>query len=133
MRPHLEVMTEHAFVKRVHRHLPSELYRWKVADRYTNGVPDAWYSGPAGDLWVEYKYLPRTPRRVFTPALSALQKKWLIERHREGRNVAVVVGCPDGALPITAENIEQRIKPTHWLSIKELVTWITAHCLPKPP
>jgi hypothetical protein len=64
-------------------------YQQAMSDRLRPGVPDCWYSGIKGDLWVEYKFQPAL--RVVTPALTELQKAWLNGRYEEGRNVAVVV------------------------------------------
>ena len=62
---------------------------------YRSGTADVWYSGSAGDMWVEYKYVPlvpaRAPIRVRT-LLSARQLQWLKHRHAEGRTVAVILG-----------------------------------------
>ena len=63
---------------------------------YTSGVPDVWFSGAKGDLWVEFKFVSKLPSRVpLRPydLLSSLQEKWLRERYEEGRNVAVIIGC----------------------------------------
>lgn len=76
-----------------------ELYRWKIHDSYESGVADSWYSGDKADLWVEYKYVQALPVRANVKLdLSALQKDWLRSRHKEGRNVAVIVGSPDGGV-----------------------------------
>ena len=89
---------------------PARVYAWKVADRYTAGVPDNWYSGRVGamrDLWVEYKYLPRLPKVIDltkgkNPMLSKLQQGWLQDRHAEGRAVAVILGSPFGGMVFPA-------------------------------
>lgn len=66
---------------------------------YRGGTPDVWYSGPRGDLWVEYKWIPRVPKRgTVVPELSALQLDWLTKRKAEGRNVMVIVGAPGGGV-----------------------------------
>jgi hypothetical protein len=118
-------MSEHHFVRSVHRRLPVTVYRWKVADRYTNGIPDAWYSGALGDVWVEYKYLPRTPRSAFEVPLTPLQLKWLSEREAEGRNVAVIVGCPKGAAILSAKDCTKKVEVNNWIPIAEVANWIT--------
>lgn len=90
---------ETTFIHSIHKHLPSALYRMKNNNPYTGGVPDVWYSGSLGDLRVEYKFLPRVPQRgSVRPAelLSPLQTEWLRGRHKEGRAVAVIIGCPTG-------------------------------------
>lgn len=87
------------FMGRVHRKLDPAIYHMKNNNPYLGGVPDVWYSGRAGDLWVEYKYVDPLPVSVpIRPAklLSALQTEWLNERHKEGRNVAVIIGCKAG-------------------------------------
>lgn len=100
---------------------------------FIGGIPDVWYSGNLSDLWVEMKWLPRTPQRgTVSPAklLSELQAKWLRERHNEGRSVAVMIGCPAGgvALPgitweddIPAKEFVERALPRNVLA-----QWICA-------
>ena len=120
-------MNEHGFVKAVHRALPLTVYKWKIADRYTNGVPDSWYSGPSGDLWAEYKFLSRVPRKSFTVPLTELQRIWLTARHTEGRRTAVIVGSPKGAVILTSPS-EWNSKVSvdcKWIQIKEVAAWIT--------
>lgn len=72
-------MNEHSFVKAVHKHLHPEVYRWKINDRFTGGVPDAFYAGPAGILFVEYKFIAKLPVRgdAIPTGLSSLQIQWL--------------------------------------------------------
>lgn len=72
----------------------------KMANPYRGGTADSWYSGK-NDIWVEYKYLPTMPvTKVVKPLemLSTLQQEWLNERHAEGREVYVIIGCPDGGV-----------------------------------
>lgn len=98
-------MNEHDFVRSIHNALPRDLYRWKINDNFQGGVADAYYSGPAGDLWVEYKYvkLPKRPETRLPDryGLSPQQLAWLTERHKEGRSVALVVGSDRGNLLLT--------------------------------
>ena len=103
---------------------------------YHGGIADCWYSGNAGDLWVEYKFI-QLPKRSETvidlcsgnhPTISALQQEWLEGRHKEGRNVGVIVGFGTQGLwlpgllwqqPMTAEAAQQAA-----LSKKALATQI---------
>lgn len=91
---------ENTFIGSVHKHLSENVYRMKNNNQYNSGIADVWYSGPARDLWVEYKFIkvPARQDTVIDIALSELQKKWLIDRHNEGRNVAVIVGSKDGGV-----------------------------------
>lgn len=123
-------MDEHSYIRSIHRQLSKSVHRWKINARYVRGVPDCWYSGPGGDLWVEYKYLPRAPRRDFTPQLSANQKHWLQHRHEEGREVAVVIGTPAGAAILTDGEWEGPVQPpTTWTINKEVARWIEQQTL----
>lgn len=96
---------ENTFIASVHRHLPEDLYRLKTHNQYNAGIADVWYSGER-DWWIEYKFLV-LPKRDSTvidliggkdPSISALQQKWLKDRHAEGRNVGVIVGCKEGGV-----------------------------------
>lgn len=91
-------VNETSYIKSVHRHLSSDVYRWKINDRFTNGVPDAWYCGKTGSLWVEYKYvqLPARDDTLVRANLSKNQLQWLLQRQCDGQNVAVVVGSSFG-------------------------------------
>lgn len=122
---------ENTFITGVHKYLPlvKDVYREKMNNPYRGGTPDWWYSGGAGDLWAEYKYRKTTPKRgvvwlcsteTKTPDLSRLQQEWLQGRHKEGRNVCVIVGCPGGGVilrnlewerPIPAADFAARLLP----------------------
>lgn len=84
------------FSNAVRSALPEGIYSMKNNNEYVAGVPDLWFSGPKGDLWVEMKFVPKLPVHVpLRPyeLLSPLQLKWLGDRYNEGRNVAVMIGC----------------------------------------
>lgn len=89
---------ENQFIAGVHKYLP-DVYFEKMNNPYRGGTADVWYSGVHGDLWIEYKYLPKVPSRgLIVPDLSELQKRWIANRRAEGRRVHVVVGCPAGGV-----------------------------------
>ena len=54
---------EKEFINKVHKHLPKEIYRWKINDPYHGGVPDTYYAGSTGFCFIEYKYQDTLPRR----------------------------------------------------------------------
>lgn len=90
---------ENRFIYAVHRLLPPNVYREKMHNPYRGGTFDVWYSGRFTDLWIEYKWIAKAPKKVrAVPALEPLQLKWGVGRHEEGRSVFVVVGCPDGGV-----------------------------------
>jgi len=121
-------MNESGFTKYIFKKLPSEIYKLKIRLAQQNGVPDAYFSGPAGDCWIEFKYIT-APKRDTTdiyPALSDLQKKWIENRNNEGRSVAVVLGSDIGCYiylhtdwkdPINTMHLKQRDR-------KDVIDWI---------
>ena len=72
----------------------------KNHNQYNGGIADVWYSGPKGDLWVEYKFnvLPKREDTLVVPSLSELQREWLSSRHHEGRRVGVIIGSKEGGV-----------------------------------
>lgn len=127
----MSVKPENTYIGKVHKLLPRTLYRMKNNNAFTGGIPDVWYSGTHGDLWVEYKYLPTVPKRsVVEPLklLSPLQTKWLNERHAEGREVAVIIGCPIGGVLLRDKHWEASISATEFSTLiksnADLAKWI---------
>lgn len=120
----------------MHKLLPTRqvLHREKMNNPFSSGTADVWYSGDLADWWVEYKYLTKLPVRAMVLAdLSPLQSDWLDGRHREGRNVAVVVGSPEGAViyldrawlqPITPDEFRSRM-----ISKRDLAAWLVSRTL----
>lgn len=121
---------ETTFIQSIHRHLPKEVYREKMANPYRGGTPDVWYSGYKNDLWVEYKFIPKLAVRVPNKIeVSELQRLWLEARQSEGRNVAVIVGHPGGGMvlfvPFTRE-INTDVILANTLTRTQLADWIYA-------
>lgn len=119
---------ENNFIRGVNKHLP-RTYAEKMNNPWRAGTADVWYSGSAGDLWVEYKFLERVPRsKEILPDLTPRQRRWLNNRFDEGRNVAVVLGTPMGGViyrnkewmnPLTQQEVLARI-----VSREEIARWI---------
>ena len=85
----MAIKPENQFISGVHKHLPLDVYHMKTNNPYIAGIPDCYYSGPGGDLWIEYKFIPKLPTRVpIVVNLSALQLHWLDSRHAAGPCVA---------------------------------------------
>ncbi len=120
-------MTEAQYTAAIGKKLPPNVFAWKICARYANGVPDAWYSGKGGDIWIEYKYYPQKLPQTFTPKLTKLQLRWLRDRRAEGRNVAVIVGSPEGAIVLEDLEWEYRISTSDYtvLSKDEVAAYIT--------
>lgn len=119
---------ETTFIHSIHRHLPKEVYREKMANPYRGGTPDVWYSGMKRDLWVEYKFIPKLAVRVPNKTgLSELQLIWLRDRQAEGRNVAVIVGHPEGGMIFHAPFVKEIDTATllqNTLTRSQLAGWI---------
>lgn len=121
---------ETTYTKAVNRLLPKALHAEKMNNPFRGGTADYWYSGSTDDLWVEYKWLARLPKKEFDltagkePPLSGLQQKWLRERHDEGRNVAVVIGCPTGGMILRYPDWELPVTPAFIHSRLDIAGWI---------
>jgi hypothetical protein len=139
---------ETRFIASVNRHLPLKRLRSnakvcgqypasrhihyeKMHNDFRGGTADAWYSGRGGDVWIEYKFLPHTPRcGIYQPSklLSALQADWLKGRLDEGRNVAVIVGCLGGGVLLTEGTWQHSYSWEAWCSMicsaSSLAEWI---------
>lgn len=121
---------ETIFLNGVRNKLPRELYVVKMNNPFTAGIPDLWVSGSKADLWIEGKWLPKTPAMIDLtvgkkPMLSVLQQTWLRNRHTEGRKVAVIVGSPDGGIVLKGVEWEVATAFSPILSRKEIADWIT--------
>lgn len=90
---------ENNFREAINRLITLKVHREKMHNMYRGGTFDQWYSGVAGDLWVEYKWIPKIPKKgIVIPKLSSLQFMWGSDRLNEGRKVFVIVGCPEGGV-----------------------------------
>lgn len=88
-------MDEHGFIRYVHSKLDPKLIRWKIHDTFAGGVPDAFYLGEKGPLWVEYKYVKALPKRETTPISTCLtvgQQLWLDDLYRCKQPCALIIG-----------------------------------------
>jgi hypothetical protein len=119
---------ETVFIASVHKHLPKDLYRIKNNNPFAGGQADVWYSGMRADLWVEYKFAARVPKTGLSADLSELQKIWLHDRHKEGRNVAVIIGTKEGGVLLRNLAWENTISPEYisnnLQSRQDLARWI---------
>lgn len=117
---------ENVYIANINRRL-GKTHKEKTNNPFRAGTADVWYSGVKGDLWIEFKYLPTLPKRSkeILPELTPRQVQWLNQRLAEGRNVAVIVGTPDGGViytnkewirPLTAEEFKARIVPNQSVS-----------------
>lgn len=90
---------EAQYTSDIKRRLGVDVYALKLCLPYTAGVADCWYDGPKRDIWVEYKYLDPIPPIVDPVSLlTKLQRDFLEQRHKNGRNVAVIVGSRKGGM-----------------------------------
>lgn len=119
---------ENQFISGVHSHL-KDVYFEKMANPFRSGTADVWYSGVKGDAWIEYKFIPLIPKSAhIQAAVSERQRAWLLDRFVEGRNVHVIVGCPEGGMVIHPHNLGASYSPEEFRrrlqSRKQLAEWI---------
>jgi hypothetical protein len=139
---------ENRFIAAVNRHLPLKKLRThatvrarypeanhvhyeKMNNSFRGGTWDAWYSGRGGDLWIEYKWIARVPQRASVKPfelLNPLQLDWGRERCSEGRNAAVIVGCPAGGVLLREGGWLDELSPGQFKqrlnSSADLAAWI---------
>ena len=135
-------MNEHGFIKAVHRHLSDDVFHWKIHDKFAGGVPDAMYVGPAGVLFVEYKYLKDFPKRPTTPLkinVSPLQIAWmenLISISPPQVNCVVVVGCAKSAVIVPVHDISKpmasQLAQSNGVPFAGVARYIELQCLQSP-
>ena len=93
-----ETVNETGFIQKINKQLSSNIYKWKINDPYHGGVPDAYYSGPSGCVFVEYKYKPKLPVKDTSKIdfnLSKQQELWLTQQAANQVSVYVLAGCED--------------------------------------
>ena len=125
-------MKEADFTRYIMGKLPSEIYKWKIMNMMQNGVPDCYFSGSHGDLWVEVKYrnAPKRDNTKFKADLSELQNKWLTDRSNEGRNVAVILGTDAGCRIFDRNDWSIPIEKSDLIHTKQdIVEWICQQTL----
>lgn len=115
--------TESQYWQRFRPLLVPRVYAWKINASYVKGVPDWWGSGTQQDLWVENK---RIHNDGDVPAMLDLtdsskyltfhQQDWLTERHREGRDVGVLVFSKEGFVYMPDLTWQQPISKLDFLS-----------------
>lgn len=120
---------ENRFITSVHNRVPDSVYREKMHNPYRGGTFDVWYSGSKTDLWIEYKYIERIQKKgLVVPALSALQLDWGTNRFWEGRNVYVILGCPEGGVVYSPHQWEEGVSVEEFrkalLTKPKLAAWI---------
>ena len=99
----------------------SDVYVWGIADKFTAGIPDCYYSSTK-DLWVEFKYGDKSY------GLTPLQKAWIISQHNRGRNTAVVHGYKDYANLYTVDDEGLLSIAYTFKSRLEIANWIIEQC-----
>jgi len=126
-------MNESGFIKYIFKKLPPKIYKLKINLAMQNGVPDTYFSGPAGDCWIEFKYIvaPKRKTTSILPKLSALQIQWLDRRHHEGRTVAVVLGSDIGCFVYSNQDWAVSIsnKTLRQYTRQDVIKWIESKTL----
>ena len=95
---------ERRFRTRVNHKLDARIHIQAMGSMYTNGTPDVYYE-QTNILWLEYKWIPYTPRSNVLLAntkskkdmVKPLQMLWLRRCYKNGHRVGIVVGSPAGA------------------------------------
>jgi hypothetical protein len=122
-------MNEHSFIKSIHNSLHPDVYKWKIHDTYTGGVPDAMYAGTHSVLFVEYKYIKTLPKRNSTNlrhSLSQLQLNWL-NRVNQAAQTALIIGAENTGIILVSDfstNISKMKYIEQAMTRKAIAEWI---------
>ena len=125
-------MNESGYTRSISTKVKSSL-AWKILDPYQSGVPDTFYEGQQRDLWIEYKYLAKIPKRLTTLVdltghkkfLSKKQQAWLKRRHQTRQDAWVILGSPLGGLvfkdlewmhPFPTSFLLENVKDAHYVA-----------------
>tara|TARA_S200000501_G_scaffold100421_1_gene93880 strand:- start:595 stop:990 length:396 start_codon:yes stop_codon:yes gene_type:complete len=98
-------MNEHSFIRSIHNKLHPDVYKWKIHDTFTGGVPDVMYCGPKQILFVEYKYLKRLPKKDTTlirHSLTPQQNDWLCRINKPSQ-AGLIIGCENQCIILTCD------------------------------
>ena len=88
---------EGKYIAKVHRALNGSVYHMSNTNPYIGGIPDIYYEGTGGCLWVEYKCIKNWPKKLdCTKLLTANQISWLRRAQKNHGNCAMIVGTYDG-------------------------------------
>lgn len=132
-------MNEHGYIKSVNRHINLS-WQWKVNDNFTSGIPDCFYEGTARDLWVEYKYIRRFPKKPGTlidltrtdEYLSKLQQLWLERRVHLRGDAWVICGSEHGGVIFRTLAWQRAIEASTFKAIalpqRQIASIINAYC-----
>jgi len=132
-------MNEHSFIKSVHTNVSRDVFVWKILDKYQGGVPDTFYSGPSGYLFIEYKYQTKLPKKSTTKikiALTELQRTWLSRAQSHRHLTYIVLGSPAGVYitdDITEKEITKKRLVEESITKKEFISRIEMVCLKNSP
>lgn len=123
---------ESKFIQKINKLVTG--YKVKLNVQFNNGIPDCYYSGDKGEAWIEYKWVPKLPVRAGTEVhidLSPGQLLWLHGRCKEGRNIAVIVGSPEGCVVLTDCRWEKPVSAEQFrnlmVSPADASVWINRH------
>ena len=126
-------MTENAFIQLVHAKLDSSVYREKTNNPFRSGMPDVYYEGPKGILWVEYKWIKALwnadrPRADICKTRSWIaQHRWLDRATQHGVRAFVVVGVGQGRQALAyvlSHPYDFTVAENQPVTIQQLRTWI---------
>ncbi len=87
-------MNEAEFIRKIRKKLPPEVFSWKTHTSMQGGVPDCYYEGEKGTVWVEYKFVARPVIRQRKSGVTPLQLAWLSRLYQNGCPAWLVMGTP---------------------------------------
>jgi len=98
----------------IKKHSNGKVYIWSIADKFTSGIPDCYYSDHS-DMWIEFKYGDKSY------GVTEQQKQWIIAQHNRGRNTAIIHGYEDYINLYTVQDNAIAFAATFKKSINNLI------------
>ena len=132
---HSQDVREKDFITKVHKHLPSYIYTWKINDPYHGGVPDTFYSGRYQHCFIEYKYIQNLPKKQNSkiPIKLSAQKRVCLQKHVEHNTHAfLVIGSKDliyTTQDFSIKNITVKEFTNKSISFVQYIDNLTSFCL----
>lgn len=98
---------ERRFIDKIHRRLDPTIWKQSTTGiAGSNGIPDYYYEGPTGGLWIEYKAVAGNFPQIINiidkrPKLTPLQRQWVDRAFNNTVEVAVILGGDQGGIIFT--------------------------------
>lgn len=124
---------ENKFAATVNKGLSGSIWYEKTSNPFRAGMPDFYYEGPKGILWVEYKWREKpfadscVAAKLCSTRSWNIQRIWLDRSFLNGVNTAVIIGVGTSQGYILEYPYCYRKEQDPLYSVSDIQEWITSH------